>query len=174
MVQLQPDIIVARISDSISSVASRSDDLSPGSIHKSCISDSMTTMDGYNQTPFQPPEYEDSIATKKLITGHFDYWVSSPSRLRFLLGSIEYSKQCSKYKGRQRQEIYAKYQLPSWLSTRVWECKAFETLSGWRLNLGTYRTLPNTPPSSIISGAAILLAFRNCFPAERPLFRTER
>lgn len=173
MVQLQPDIIVARIFDSMNTLSGA---LNPVSVNKSSNSDSVTPMDRYNQAPFQPPRNEENTVSSRIITAQLDYWTSSPSRLRFLLGSIEYQKQSNKHKGRERQEIYAKYQLPSWLSTRVWECKALETLSGWRLNIGTYRTV--SPDCAFfthirlgnIGGVQEMLSSREVFISDRTMY----
>jgi hypothetical protein len=172
MVQLQPDIIIARISDSMDTLSGA---LNPASVNKSSNSDSVIPMDRFNQAPFQPARNEENTVSSRMIAAQLDYWASSPSRLRFLLGTIEYQKQSSKHKGRQQQEIYAKYQLPSWLSTRVWECKALETLSGWRLNIGTYRTVsPNCTffthvRRGNIGGVQEMLSSREAFISDRAM-----
>lgn len=137
MVQLQPDIIVARISDTMSSMLINPDTMS---------SEVMMKAEHDVAKPFRSPGNTHVLASNSLVARQYEYWVSSPSRLRFVLGSLEYQKQRNTQKGKDWQEINAKYQLPSWFSTRVWKCKALETLSGWRFNLETYRTLPEDSP----------------------------
>ena len=123
MIQLQPDIITARISNTMGSSKTT----------KAVTNDIKCDIQSARQEVTQP------TALNSLVVKQYAPWTSW---LRFFLGSIQYRKEYNKHKGKERQEIYTKYQLPAWLSTRVWEFKSRGTLSGWRLNLQTYRILP--------------------------------
>jgi hypothetical protein len=126
MIQLQPDIIIARISNTITS------------------SNTAKTVTNDTNCDIQSASEEDTpiSASNGLVVKQYESWTLSSSWLQFLLGSVQCRKGYSKHKGKERQEMNTKYQLPAWLSTRVWECKGYETLSGWRLNFQTYRILP--------------------------------
>jgi hypothetical protein len=66
--------------------------------------------------------------------------------MQSLIGSIEYRKRLQKRMGRQREEVNLKYRLPDWLAYQAWEVAAYRDRSAWRLNLQTYRVLPDDAP----------------------------
>lgn len=125
MIQLQPEIIVARVSSHVNSLIidnRRSEDLA-----LACRPESLTT------------------SSTSVVVEQYNNWTTSSSWIRYLLGSYEYWKRKGRYKGRERKELGAKLTIPFW-PERMWDCRGYETLSGWRFNLQTYRILSWSSP----------------------------
>jgi len=154
MIQLQPDIIIARISNTMGS----------SNTTKAVTDDTICDIQTSSQEVTLP------TAPNSLVIKQYE---PSASWLRFFLGSIQYQKGYNKHKGKERQEINTRYQFPAWLSTRVWECKSHETLSGWRVNLQTYRILPddsrffNLVRVGNIHGVQDMIASHEAFVSDR-------
>lgn len=153
MMQMLPDIIVARLSN--------------------LVTPPETTAESSNETPRHKQKADtEGFASNNLVTKHYRYWSSSPSWLIFLLGAFEYRSKCST----RRQIIEAKFQVPTWISNRVWDCRARETLSGWRLNLQTYRVLAFEHPlfrcarSGDVTGIQDLLSRREISVTDRQIW----
>ncbi|KAH8803963.1 hypothetical protein F5882DRAFT_392697 [Hyaloscypha sp. PMI_1271] len=119
MVLLQPEIIVARLSNHLTSITA---------IDTTCLE------------PNQRQSKDE--ASKDLITRQYDVWTSSSSWMRFLVGQFEFRSRVKTYKGRERQEFYTKYKFPDLLSSCQVDCWGFRGLSGWCINPQMYRVLP--------------------------------
>ncbi|KAH8779025.1 hypothetical protein BGZ57DRAFT_822086 [Hyaloscypha finlandica] len=119
MARLQPEIIVARLSNHLTSITA---------IDTTCLE------------PNQRQSKDE--ASKDLITRQYDVWTSSSSWMRFLVGQFEFRSRVKTYKGRERQEFYAKYKFPDLLSSCQADCWGFRGLSGWCINPQMYRVLP--------------------------------
>jgi hypothetical protein len=125
MIQLQPEIIVARVSSHVKSLII--DNRRPQDLALACRPEKFTT------TP------------TSVVVEQCNNWTTSSSWMRYLLGSYEYWKRKGQYKGREREELGAKLTIPFW-PERMWDCRGYETLSGWRFNLQTYRILSRSSP----------------------------
>lgn len=125
MIQLQPELIVARVSSHMGAL----------------IIDSRRSQD---LTLACHPESSPTRSTN-VVVKQYNNWTTSSSWMRFLLGSYEYWKRKGQYKGRDREELGAKLTLPFW-PERMWDCRGYETLSGWRFNFQTYRIVPRSSP----------------------------
>jgi len=119
MARLQPEIIVARLSNHLTSITA---------IDTTCLE------------PNQRQSKDE--ASKDLVTRQYDVWTSSSSWMRFLVGQFEFRSRVKTYKGRERQEFYAKYKFPDLLSSCQVDCWGFRGLSGWCINPQMYRVLP--------------------------------
>ncbi len=158
MIQAQPDIIVARLSALATS-------------HQTVVEDTEETRACAGNR--RSPKTEDFPSdTNNLVVTYYRYWASSPSWLIFLFGSFEYRRRCS----RRRQVIDAKIRFPPWISNRVWDCRGQESLSGWRLNLQTYRILAFEHPlfryarSGDVGGIQDLLSRRQISVTDRQIW----
>jgi hypothetical protein len=125
MIQLQPEIIVARVSSHVNSLII--DNRRVQDLALTCRPESSTT------------------TSTSVVVEQYNNWTASSSWMRYLLGSYEYWKRKGQYKGREREELGAKLTIPFW-PERMWDCRGYETLSGWRFNLQTYRILPDSSP----------------------------
>ena len=119
MGRLQPEIIVARLSNHLTSI---------------------TAIDTTHLQPNQQ-QSKDGVS-KDLVTRQYDAWTSSSSWMRFLVGQFEFQSRVKTCKGKERQEFYAKYKFPDLLSSCQVDCRGFRSLSGWCINLQMYRVLP--------------------------------
>jgi hypothetical protein len=158
MIQAQPDIIVARLSalaTSHKTVTENSEDAKPNTQNGGLLTAESSHSDAND-----------------LVVRHYRYWASSSSRLIFLFGSFEYRRRHST----PRQVIDAKFRVPSWISNRILDCRGQETLSGWRLNLQTYRVLAFEHPlfryarSGDVTGIQDLLSRRQISVADRQIW----
>ena len=120
MIRMQPEIIVARLSTMKQMVGQTSDE--------------------------KVMETENSEDSSIVVSKQYASWTSSRTWMQSLIGSIEYQKIFKKRVGRQREETNLKYKLPDWLAYQAWEVGAYRDRSAWRLNLQTYRVLPNDAP----------------------------
>ncbi len=125
MIQLQPEIIVARVSSYVNSFMI--DTRPVQDIALSCRQESFTT------------------TSTSVVVEQYNNWTTSSSWMRYLFGSYEYWKRKGQNKNREREELGAKLIFLFW-PERMWDCRGYETLSGWRFNLQTYRILPLYSP----------------------------
>lgn len=120
MIRMQPEIIVARLSTMNQTVHRTSDE--------------------------KAVETERSENSSVVVSKQYAFWTSSRTWMQSLIGSIEYRKRLQKRMGREREEINLKYRFPDWLAYQAWEVGAYRDRSAWKLNLQTYRVLPNDAP----------------------------
>jgi hypothetical protein len=125
MIQAQPELIVARVSSHVTRLI-----INNGQPQDSSLA--------------SHPESSTTRSTN-LVATQYNTWTTSSSWMRYLLGSYEYWKQNRQHKGKEREEFSAKLTVPFW-PERMWDCRGYETLSGWRVNLQTYRILPINSP----------------------------
>jgi hypothetical protein len=128
MIQLQPELVVARVSSHMDAL-----------IIDSRRSQGLTLACHPESSPTRPTN---------VVVKQNNSWTTSSSWMRYLLGSYEYWKRKEQYKGRDREELGAKLTIHFW-PERMWDCRGYETLSGWRLNFQTYRILPSSSASYI-------------------------
>ena len=119
MARLQPEIIVARLSNHLTSITA---------IDTACLE------------PNQRQSKDE--ASKDLVTRQYEVWTSSSSWMRFLVGQFRFQSRVKTCKGKERQEFYAKYKFPDLLSSCQVDCWGFRGLSGWFINPQMYRVLP--------------------------------
>jgi hypothetical protein len=125
MIQLQPEIIITRIAEHASS---------------SMMVTAVQADEDSDKAQDRRIKYARS-GSKNLVTKQYEYWASSPSWLRFVLGSIEYKSHSSKLKENSPGGFYAKYRAPSWIASRVWDVQGTEAMSGWKMTLQTFRMI---------------------------------
>ncbi|CZR56313.1 uncharacterized protein PAC_06201 [Phialocephala subalpina] len=141
MIQLQPDIIVARLSHTINSTTS----IFPH--------DRNATLEWLNSASIVPETQSKTGAGNGtvetspvdiLVRRQYQHWGKSLSRVQFLIGSLQYWSKYETPRGRQRLTMTTKYQCPTWLSERAWDVTAiYQSHRGWRFYLRSYRELPN-------------------------------
>jgi hypothetical protein len=131
MIRLQPDIIVARLSSAENFTTAIL--ISEGS-----NSESQATHDTK-----KPQRMIVGLHHQDLVTRQYLCWASSRSWIVFLLGSLLYHRRYLKHKKKRGVEIHTKYTLPGWLSSKAFDLRLHD-LSGWQVNLRTYRTLSCT------------------------------
>src|SRR5271170_1117434 len=81
-----------------------------------------------------------------LVTQHYSYWALSPSWLGFLFGSLECQRQKSQSRGRNYEQVQARYKFPGLFSTNVLDIVGQRSLSDWSVNFRTYRIIPYDAP----------------------------
>jgi hypothetical protein len=117
MIQMQPDVIVARITETVTSMTL----VAP-------ISEKTTspTLDPLQMTleshrsPEMTKENVETPPSDNLVQRHYHYWVSSPSWLHFLFRSLQCWSISRTREHRSGREVRAKYECPIWLSERSW------------------------------------------------------
>lgn len=152
MIQIQPDIIVARMTDHISSL----------------------TISNAPQQSVEPHTGKTKDQeTGPVVQRQYDMWISSPSWITYLFGQFEYHQRTRSHRGRVREEVTTKYKLPEFITNKVLELQGHNNLSGWRVAIQTYRMIPYNNPffSSIRRGDIIevqhMLAKKEYFVSDR-------
>ncbi|KAH7350740.1 hypothetical protein BKA65DRAFT_549733 [Rhexocercosporidium sp. MPI-PUGE-AT-0058] len=158
IIQLQPDIIVARMTEHISSVA----------IH-----------DTSHQLLEARPGNTKDQGTGVVVHRQYDMWMSSASWITYLFGQFNYHQRTRMCKGRQREDVTTKYKLPEFITNKVLELQGQKTLSGWRVDIQTYRVIPYENPffSAIENGDVVsvqrILANKEYFISDRNEFEND-
>ncbi len=129
MIELQPEIIVARVSSHISTLMVPNRNMAG-------IENSVDGMDTKITNP----------RSNNIILQHYDSWTSSSPWLRDLFGQFQYSRNYRNRRGKDREDFFVKYGFPNWLWARALEFRGYEHTSGWQYNLQTYRELPDDAP----------------------------
>jgi hypothetical protein len=124
MIYLQPDIIAQRLSSHRGSIPI-GDDPGPQSQETAKL-----TMRNNGQ-----------LFDEDLVTRQQQYWTSSPSWIRFFLGSLQYHIRSRKQNNIEGLEVHAQYTLAPWFCSLTLDTR-FQNLSGWQFNLRTYRRSP--------------------------------
>ena len=122
MIQLQPDIIVARMASHISSIPVGS------------------TTPRNQGTPLGQTENFQNGGS--VVHRQYCLWISSPSWVAYLLGQFEYQQRKRLSKGREINEANARFKIPEILANKVVEFQVYNTLSVWRVSIQTYRVIP--------------------------------
>src|SRR6266498_1851647 len=133
MIRLQPDVIMARISDKMNLI---SEAIASGS------RDSSHTTPELQDITDMTKEETSAAENYNLINALYHVWISSPSRIKSLIGSLQYWSRYETSKGRQTLEVSARYRCPSWLSNRAWDARYLSEASGWKFHLQTHPVLP--------------------------------
>lgn len=133
MIRLQPDIIVARISDKMKSMSEAVASGSRAISHTTPEHQDITNM-----------TKEEALAAENcnLISAVYHVRISSPSKIQALVGSLQYWYRYETSKGRHTLEANARYRCPSWLSNRDWDARYFSEVSTWKFHLQTHPVLP--------------------------------
>lgn len=129
MIQLQPEIIVARVAHHLQSSAANQD-----------LSDA--TIELVRNDQEEPPNSK----PQDLITRQYDTWISSTPWMRFLLGSFEYHSRARIQKGKPRHEYEMKYKFPCWVSQTALHVRGYNYLSQRGINYRAYRIMPWSSP----------------------------
>lgn len=133
LLQLQPDIIVARLSQTTASAkTSLYEVLDPE--HSSALRLDATAT-GNRATPAAPCARSDQSWNIGNLFGTLRY-----SRRRYLVAKRKIPDYHCKSQG--REEIRAEYWGPSWLVNRVWRIRAVRASFGWFLCPNTYNLIP--------------------------------
>jgi hypothetical protein len=122
MLQLQPDIIVTRVVN-----------------HLSTSSSLESTID--NKELLVPGNMR-YLQRSNLVAMQYDRWTRSSPWIRFLLGQFEYRRQQYIQRGRLGETVYAKYKLPEIFSYYQFTLWTRRSLSGLWLNWKVHRTIP--------------------------------
>jgi hypothetical protein len=125
MIQVLPEVIIARLSESCRPYLATTCH-SPG--------------DKQAQEAISSEE-SDQSSSRDLVAKQDTHWDFNGSWLEAIVGSLEYQRNFKKHRGKLREEIKVKYRLPSLLARRVWDVAAYHSRVGWRVNLQTYRTV---------------------------------
>jgi hypothetical protein len=139
MIELHPDIIVARISNAMNSA------ISVASISKDATFESQDSSQGTPESQGMLDITKNKTTVPQnpnIVRRQFQIWISSPSWIQSLIGSLQYWSRYDTNGGKQRREINANYQCPTWLSDRVWDAYFSQNYSGWKVQLQTHRVLP--------------------------------
>jgi hypothetical protein len=152
MIQLQPEIIVARVASHLQSMSSA------GLV----MPEVGFTFD-----------VSGTAGSTNIVTRLYNAWAGSSSWLRYLLGQFEYHQNTKVY-GTVAQEIMAKYKPPSWFSSWIEiHLHGYSTLDGWCFRLRTYRVIPyncnffSAVRSGNIKKVRSLLATKEAFVTDR-------
>jgi hypothetical protein len=133
MIRLQPDVIVARISDKMNSI---SEAIASGSRDPSHATPE-------HQDIASMTREETSVAeNRNLVSALYHFRISSPSQIQFLIGSLKYWYRYETCNGRHTLEANARYRCPPWLSNRDWDARYFSEISRWKFHLQTHPVLP--------------------------------
>ena len=122
MIQLQPDVIIARMANHISTLPVAS------STQKDQEKPLGQTEDFQNRSP--------------VVQQQYDLWISSPSWVAYLVGQFAYHQRKRMSKGGEINEVNARYKIPDFLANKVLDLQCQMMLSGWRVNIQTYRVIP--------------------------------
>lgn len=140
LLQLQPDIIVAKLSQVHISTTAHSLESPHFSLPQT------SNLDG----PLDEPVNSGAVISQGRTKDEYSWTMSS------LLGTVGYSK--SRYSvikrrhtddaGRkeEREEIIALYRSPTWLVNRAWRIQATKACFGWTFSPRTYNVIPPTSP----------------------------
>jgi len=126
MIQVLPEVIIARLSDSF-----------PRYLATTCHS----LGDNQAQENISSEESNQS-SSRDLVAKQDTHWGSNGFWLEAIVGSLEYHRNFKKHRGKLREEIKVKYRLPWLLARRVWDVAAYQDRLGWQVKLQTYRTVP--------------------------------
>jgi hypothetical protein len=137
MIGLQADVIVARISNTMNSM------ISVASISEDAI---FEAQDSSRRTPesqgmLDMTKDKTEVPQNPNVRRQFQIWISSPSCIQSLIGSLQYWSRHDTNRGKERLEISAKYRCPTWLSDRAWDAYFSQSCSGWKIYLQTHRVL---------------------------------
>jgi hypothetical protein len=133
MIRLQPDVIVARISDKMNSI---SEAIASGS------HDPSHTTPELQEITSMTKEETSAAENYNLISALYYVRISSPSQIRSLIGSLQYWHRYETSKGRYTLEANARYRCPSWLLDRDWDARYLSKASRWKFYLQTHPVLP--------------------------------
>jgi hypothetical protein len=117
MIRLQPNIIVARISDKMNSI---SEAIASGSRNPSHTTPEL--QDITNMTK----EETSAAENYNLISALYRVRISSPSQIQSLIGSLQYWYRYETSNGRHTLEANARYRCPSWCIEQSLGCQIFE------------------------------------------------
>ncbi|KAK0109192.1 hypothetical protein ONS96_003015 [Cadophora gregata f. sp. sojae] len=126
MIQLQPDIIVTRMTN-----------------HLTTLTTANTTQEESGTSLGRTNEIQD---TGSIVQRQYDMWISSPSWIAYLFGQFEYHRRTRMCKGREINDVNARYKLPDFLSNRVLDFQCHKMLTGWRVDIHTFRMIPFDNP----------------------------
>jgi hypothetical protein len=131
MIRSQPDLIVARISAMIP-LPVELEETRPTADNKAI-----------QNLPLNPDD---------VVQQQYNCWMRSPTWLRYLFGQLVGQRQ--RHQRKKVDVLEARYQLPYWLSEKVWEVQRHSTPLDWGLKVKTYRILPSDAPifKSVRSG----------------------
>jgi hypothetical protein len=133
MIWLQPDVIMARISAKMNSISEAIASGPRDPTHTIPEQQNITNM----------TKDETSVAENcNLISALYHVRISSPSQIKFLIGSLQYWYRYKTSKGIHTLEANARYRCPSWLSNRDWDVRYFSEVSRWKFHLQTNPVLP--------------------------------
>ena len=131
--QLQPDIIVAKLSQSTNFgktlLSERLDPNLTSALHL----DATTTRTVTSLEANNPPR--DLSWSSKSIFGTFRYSKSHYSKVKGKNTNYESKQEC--------EEIIAQYYGPSWLTNRIWRIRVAKTSFDWSFSPRTYNMIPS-------------------------------
>jgi hypothetical protein len=133
MIRLQPDVLVARISDKMNSI---SETISLECRHCSHLIPEVQDITHVTIEETSPEE------KYNLINDLYQFLVLSQSPIESLVGSLRYWSIDEISNGGQTWVLSASYRCPSWLSNRVWNARYLRETSGWKFHLQTHPVLP--------------------------------
>lgn len=138
MIQAQPEIIAAQISNSLSAIAVPS--------HSS----DSTISEPYKLTE---PQHSSSFGARR-------YKPCASSWGRYVFGSLEYRRRRRRFEGKERNEFFARYKLPGWLSSSSWDYHMYNGLSALQIKLQTSRFVETDSPFFEAVGCQDLIRVR--------------
>lgn len=123
MVQLQHEIIVARMARQLDSL--------------------MVTSASQQIQQTLPKDDKNDDKSCSIVREQYHSCAASSSWMEYLLGKFEYYHCTRRHRGRESLELFARYNLPQFYSNTRWDFQGYSRLSGWRVNLQVYRTVPH-------------------------------
>lgn len=133
MIRLQPDVIVAGISEKMDSISK-----AMSSPHQ----DPSLVTSGIENTVNITKEENSATVNHNLISALHHVWISSPSQVGFLIGSLQYWHRYEMSRGKYTLEANLRYRYPPWLSSRDWDARYCSAVSSWKFHLQTHLVLP--------------------------------
>lgn len=79
-----------------------------------------------------------------IVQQQYDYWISSPTWLRYLFGSLEFQRR--HFRRKNCKSLETKYYLPRWFSSKAFQIASYSTPIDWNIKIKTYRIIPLDAP----------------------------
>jgi len=130
MIQLQPDIIAAKV--------------------LSHISESLETRQNINDTKILVNKNSDSLqpeeAMKGIISRQYDSWTTCSPWLQYLFGRLHYRDTSNTLCIKRGTTAFAQYKFPTWLTSIAFDLRSYQAKTGWQFTFQSYRVLPVHAP----------------------------
>ncbi|KUJ15826.1 uncharacterized protein LY89DRAFT_97080 [Mollisia scopiformis] len=128
MIQLQPDIIMTRIANH----------LTTSQVLKPSVRGEQPQENSTEETCYS--------GSRNLVATQYDSWTNSVPWMNIVLGHFQYYHRQHMRRGKWQETIYATYRLPQLLSYYQFALWAIHPLSGWWFRFDVHRSVPQNNP----------------------------